>query len=162
MDGGPLVCFRGEVLPEWVDVNDHMNVSFFDRVFDAAEKVLFDELGIDEGYAGRTGYGVFRVEKFIRYEKELRLAHKLEVRSSVLWTDQRRIHHFHEIVNLSVPARSAFCDALSIHVDLSKRKAAMFHLDEVRQRLQDLHRRTMDGPRPPGAIARDFSKRRGA
>ncbi|MGJ4859887.1 thioesterase family protein [Labrys sp. La1] len=123
-DPRPYVSFRGAVEPHWLDVNRHMNVSWYDGVFDSAESDLFDVFGIRDAYIRRTNYSIFRLEKTVRYERELMLGGRLEVRSLVLWTDLKRIHHFHELWNVDQDYRAATAEGVSIHVDLRLRKAA--------------------------------------
>lgn len=122
-DPQPYVSFRGKVEPHWLDTNRHMNVSWYDRVFDCAEGDLFDAFGIRDAYIRRTSYSLFRLEKNIRYERELMVGGQLEVRSLVLWTDLKRIHHFHELWNVDQGYRAATAEGLSIHVDLRLRKS---------------------------------------
>lgn len=159
-DQGPFVGFRGEVQPEWVDVNQHMNVSWYDRVFDAAEKALFDAIGLDEDYVLQSNFGIFRLEKLMRYEKELRLGDRIEVRSIIVLTDHKRIHHFHELMNVGTGARAAFCDGLSIHVDLSLRKAGPIVLARVVDPLSAMAAWHSGLARPAGAVARSFGEGR--
>lgn len=151
---GFFQSYRGTVQADWIDVNDHMNVACYDRVFDAAESRLFDEAGVDETYAGRTGFGLFRLEKMLRYERELRLGEEIAVHSYVLFFDGRFVHHFHELINLSRGIRAAICDGLSIHVDLTQRKAAPVHLADVSDKLAVLQRLHGRVDPPPGVVDR--------
>jgi len=41
---------RGQVLPEWIDINDHMNVAYYLLAFDRAVDVLWSQFGLDEDY----------------------------------------------------------------------------------------------------------------
>ncbi|MCB1462849.1 MAG: thioesterase family protein [Nitratireductor sp.] len=119
----PHVSFRGEVGPDWLDANEHMNVSWYDRVFDEAEMRFFVEFGIEENSIRETGLTFFRLEKLVGYERENMSGDAIEVRSRVIWTDFRRVHHFHEMWNLTRQYRAAHVDAVSIHVDLRTRKS---------------------------------------
>ena len=40
----PFDRFRGEVLPEWIDYNGHMNLAYYTVLFDQATDLLFDGL----------------------------------------------------------------------------------------------------------------------
>lgn len=153
------VTCRGRVLPNWLDANGHMNVSWYDRLFDTAETTFFEEFGIHDDYIRRTGLSIFRLERVIVYEREMMLDDPLEARSRVLWTDLRRIHHFHELWNIQGNFRAAICDAVSIHVDLGTRKSVEAILPEVREPL--LARRVAQGgePFPPGVPRRVNGRR---
>src|SRR5207237_2266774 len=39
----PYERFEGEVLPEWIDYNGHMNLAYYTVLFDYATDLLFDE-----------------------------------------------------------------------------------------------------------------------
>lgn len=120
----PYVGFEGAVEDGWIDVNGHMNVAWYDRVLDIAESNLFEAFGIYEGYTRRTNCGTFRVEKRIRYERELMPGDRLRVESRVATSDQRVLRIAHEIVNLTRGGRAAIAECVSLHVDLAIRRSA--------------------------------------
>ncbi|MCX8570066.1 MULTISPECIES: thioesterase family protein [Hyphomicrobiales] len=155
----PYISYRGQVEPHWLDVNRHMNVSWYDRVFDIAESDLFEVFGIHDDYIRRTSYSFFRLEKSVRYERELMPDAKLEARSLVLWTDLKRVHHFHELWNIDQNYRAATVEGLSIHVDLRLRKAARIVEAAVADPLTRLAQEHARLPWPVGVARRDFRKR---
>ncbi len=120
----PFVGFEGEVAADWIDVNGHMNVGWYDHVFDIAEAALFAAFGVDEDYVRRAAHGMFRLEKLIRYERELVLGDALRIEGRILSNDGRLVKHFHELLNLTKGVRAASASFVSIHVDLSRRKTA--------------------------------------
>jgi acyl-CoA thioester hydrolase len=122
--GGPFVGFEGAVQPAWLDANDHMNVAWYDHVFDIAESALFAAFAIDDGYIRANGRTMFRLEKRVRYERELRGGDRLRVEGRIVGTDERLVKHFHELLNLTTGVRAATAEYVSIHVDLAKRKSA--------------------------------------
>ena len=158
----PLISYRGRVAPNWVDVNRHMNVSWYDRVFDMAEHTLFEAFGIEDGYIARTRLSIFRLERLVRYERELLEADAIEVASRVVWTDFRRVHHFHELRNVAKGYRAASVDALSIHVDLRLRKSAPMSLPETTIPLARLAREHALLPQAEGVLARINGRRTSA
>src|SRR5439155_18206722 len=50
----PYDRFEGEVLPEWIDYNGHMNLAYYTVLFDYATDLLFDELGLGLDYRRTT------------------------------------------------------------------------------------------------------------
>lgn len=154
----PYISFRGKVEPHWLDVNRHMNVSWYDRVFDIAESDLFEVFGIHDDYIRHTSYSFFRLEKSVRYERELMPDARLEARSVVLWTDLKRVHHFHELWNVDQNYRAATVEGLSIHVDLRLRKAARIVERDVADPLTRLAAQHARLPWPKGVARRDFRK----
>ena len=120
----PFTGFKGRVLPDWIDANRHMNVAWYDHVFDMAESALFCAFGVNEGYIARTRHGMFRLEKSIHYEKELVEGEQLRIDSRIVSCDGRLLKHFHELWNESRGMRAATARYVSIHVDLATRKPA--------------------------------------
>lgn len=119
---GHFVSYCGRVGPDWIDANQHMNTSWYDRVFDIAEIRLFEEFGVNDASIKATGFTMFRLEKLVEYRRENMLNDEIEVRSRIVWTDFKRIHQLHEMWNLTRGHRSAYADCISIHVDLRLRK----------------------------------------
>ena len=71
MDGW-LEVARGEVGPETIDYNGHMNVVHYRAAFDASTDGLFAYLGLGpEEYNARTGATLMVVEEHTRYHAEL-------------------------------------------------------------------------------------------
>src|SRR3569832_2413841 len=67
----PFDRFRGEVLPEWIDYNGHMNLAYYTVLFDQATDLLFDELGLGLDYRRDRKLGTFVAETHNLYEREL-------------------------------------------------------------------------------------------
>lgn len=148
--------YTGSVQADWIDANGHMNVSYYDWVFDAGERELFDRFGIHDLYIRTTRRSIFRLEKIIRYERELKEGDRIEVRSFVIWTDMKRIHHFHEIWNINENYRAATNDGLSIHVALELRRSVPIHNQDVSAKLRTM----VDAQsRPAGVIERKDGRR---
>lgn len=156
---GPSVTYRGRVETGWIDVNRHMNVSSYDRVFDLAETAFFAEFGVEDNLIARTQMSFFRLERLVRYERELLPGDILHVHSQIIWTDFRRIHHFHELWNPGTNERAAFVDAISIHVDLRRRRSTEIALPDVRIPLERLVLAHADLPKPEGVLDRINGRR---
>jgi acyl-CoA thioester hydrolase len=143
-----LLTQAGRVLPEWLDVNGHMNSAWYDVVFDRAESALFDAFGIDEDYTRRTGQGVFRLEKRLRYLRELLPDTPFRVQSRITMTDLRHIRHRHHLLHAETGAVMAVKEAHSLHVDLARRKAVPVAHPPVREALSRLAAEHADLPDP--------------
>lgn len=151
--------WQGVVEGGWIDINDHVNVSGYDQLFDAAEERLISLIGIDDDSILSTGLTMFRLERLIVYERELRRGERIETRSRLIWTDFRRIHHFHEVWNLDQNCRAAFADTLAMHVDLRTRRAARFERPESVAMLQRLIAGQAGQPLPSGVVPRVNGRR---
>ena len=131
----PFRLYRATVLPEWIDVNDHMNVERYYGVLYQAQVEVTEYLELGRTYVAARGLSKMVVESNFRFERELRVGEKLEVRSRLLGVDRKRIHFFHELWNLDRDIRAAVGEQIDVHVDLSTRRSAPLP-EEVLARLQ--------------------------
>ena len=58
----PFDRYQGEVLPEWIDANGHMNLAYYIVLFDYATDTLFNAIGIGLDYKDRTNHCTFVAE----------------------------------------------------------------------------------------------------
>ena len=59
----PFEGYEGEVLPQWIDLNGHMNLAYYTVLFDYATDLLFETIGIGREYKRTTNHGTFVAEK---------------------------------------------------------------------------------------------------
>jgi acyl-CoA thioester hydrolase len=122
----PFAGYEGEVLPEWIDFNGHMNLAYYTVLFDYATDLFFDTIGIGRRYKDETGHGTFVVETHNRYERELLAGEIVAVASRILGADQKRIHLAHEMFRRADGARAATQELLFLSIDLRRRRVVPF------------------------------------
>jgi acyl-CoA thioester hydrolase len=122
----PFDRYRGEVLPEWIDANNHMNLAYYTVLFDYATDALFDAIGIGREYKDSTNHGTFAVETHNLYERELLLGDQVRVATQILGMDDKRLHLGHEMFMLASGQRAATQELMYLHVDLAARHAVPF------------------------------------
>jgi acyl-CoA thioester hydrolase len=130
----PFARYEGEVRPEWIDINGHMNLAYYTVLFDCATDLLFEVIGIGRQYKDATGHGTFVVETHNRYERELLVGERMRVASQILGADQKRVHLAHEMFRLADGTRAATQELLFLSIDLSRRRVVPF-LPEAAARL---------------------------
>ena len=130
----PFDRYRGEVLPEWIDINGHMNLAYYSVLFDYATDVLFDMIGIGQKYKRATNHGTFVVETHNIYEQELLVGEQVRVVSQILGADAKRLHLAHEMFRLADERRSATQELMFLSIDLSRRRVVPFP-DETQRRV---------------------------
>ncbi len=134
----PFDRFRGEVRPEWIDHNGHMNLAYYTVLFDYATDLLFDELGLGLGYRRDTQLGTFVAETHNLYERELLVGAKVRVATQILGADGKRLHLGHEMFALdggpNAGQRAATQELMFLHVDLVARRVTPFP-DDLRRRV---------------------------
>ncbi|MCX7381066.1 MAG: thioesterase family protein [Alphaproteobacteria bacterium] len=120
----PFARYEAEVLPAWIDANNHMNMAYYVVIFDLATDEMWDDLGIGIAYKHATSNGTFAARGHIAYENEMLLGERGRVSSRIIGVDSKRLHTAHELFRLHDGKRAATFELLSLHVDLVSRRVA--------------------------------------
>ena len=113
---GPLRLWKGEVLPEWVDANRHMNDGYYAVAFGEASWRVQDHLGLHAEYRERTGGTLYSVEAHLTWDRELALGQRLHIESLVLGADAKRLRVFHRLFATDEGYAAATMDVMMLHV----------------------------------------------
>ncbi len=116
--------FRGRVQPEWIDVNQHMNVAYYVLAFDLGVDALWTRFGISEDSIAKTRGSTFAVEAHITYQAELYLDDEFVVTSEIIAYDSKRIHQLQRMYRNRDATLVATAEWMNLFVDLSVRKVA--------------------------------------
>jgi acyl-CoA thioester hydrolase len=127
----PFVSSQLGIQHDWIDCNGHLNMAFYNVLFDRAVDEAFGLCGLGPDYIRERGGSFFLVESRIRYRRELTLSDKVRVTLQLLDFDDKRLHYCMEIRHASAGWLAAACDNISIHVNLQDRRAAPFPADIV-------------------------------
>ena len=111
-----LRLWTGEVLPEWVDANRHMNDGYYAVAFGEASWRVQDHLGLDAGYRERTGGTLYSVEAHLTWDHELVVGQRLHIESVVLGVDAKRLRVFHRLFATGEGYSAATMDVMMLHV----------------------------------------------
>jgi len=125
----PYARFEGEVRPEWIDYNGHMNLAYYTVLFDYATDLLFDELGLGLDYRRSRLLGTFVAETHNLYERELLVGARVKVATQIAGADDKRLHLAHEMFALDGGHRTACQELMFLHVDLKARRVSPFPPD---------------------------------
>jgi acyl-CoA thioesterase FadM len=141
--------YRADVRPEWIDENDHMNVTYYVTVFTDAAWALLEGCGVEAPTP--EGHSIVTAELHVRYLNEAKVGDPLLVRTRLIGVDAKRCHFFHEMVNADDGTRLATCEEMELRVDLNGPRVVPFS-DEVQMRLRAAHeaQRTLPMPEDVG------------
>ncbi len=114
----------GRVLPEWIDVNNHMNVAFYVLAFDQGVDALWDRFGITDEHIREMNSSTFAVEAHVVYRRELVLDDPYLVTAQILAFDDKRIHQFQRLYHAEEHFLAATAEWMNLHVDLNTRRVA--------------------------------------
>ncbi|MGH7090840.1 MAG: thioesterase family protein, partial [Stellaceae bacterium] len=148
--GAPFDHYRGEVLPEWLDPNGHMNVGFYVVAFDRATDRFCRPLGVAWDYVKHGLGSVFVLEAHATFERELRGGSPIRVTTQLLACDEKRAHLFHSMYHAAEGFLAATNELLLSHVDLASRRSAPWRAETL-ARLQAIAAAHRALPRPAQA-----------
>jgi acyl-CoA thioester hydrolase len=139
---------RIEILPEWTDLNGHLNVAYYVLAFDRATDVIYDHLGIGWSYLERERRSLFTLSMNVDYLREVVAGDSVRVVSRLIDHDDKCIHYFHEMHHAQDGYLAATNELLAIHVNMATRRSEPFPLD-VRERLVAMRSAHATLPFPP-------------
>lgn len=120
---GTFIC-SGTVQPEWIDLNQHMNVAYYVLAFDLAVDALWDSYGITDEYVTESQGSTFAVESHVSYLKELHEGDPYIVTSQILGYDEKRIHQFQRLYHAEKGFLSATAEWMNLHIDMDARRVS--------------------------------------
>ena len=124
-----IQVYRGRVRPEWIDVNEHMNVAYYVLAFDLGVDALWTRFGITDDSIADTGGSTFAVEAHLTYQAELHLDDEFVVTTEILAYDRKRIHQFQRMYRHKDATLVATAEGMNLFVDLAVRKVAEWPAD---------------------------------
>ena len=113
---------QGRVLPEWIDVNGHMNVAYYTLAFDQAIDTLWAEFGITGDHIRAANSSTFTAEMHITYRRELVQDEQFLVTAQVLAFSEKGIHVFLRTYHCDEHYLVATAECVNLHVDLATRR----------------------------------------
>ncbi len=149
----PFVSAVMRVEPGWIDYNGHLNMAYYNVLFDRAIDEAFDLLGCGLAYLKETNHSTFTAEAHVRYLRELHVNDPVRVTFQLLDYDAKRIHYFEELHHAEQGWLSATSENMALHVDMTARKTAPFP-DSVIARLARMKAAHSRLPTPEGAGGR--------
>ncbi len=144
--------FRSSVMqiePQWIDYNAHLNMAYYNVMFDRAIDELWLVLGIGPDYKRRRNNSTFTAECHVRYLREIHLGDPVQISIFLLGADDKRLHTFEEMRHATEGWLSATSENMTMHVDMGMRKTAPFPPD-VRARIDTVVKAHAAIPRPEG------------
>jgi acyl-CoA thioester hydrolase len=145
----PFLSSVMQIEPQWIDYNGHLNMAYYNVMFDRAIDELWLKLGIGPAYMKERHGSTFTAECHVRYLREIHLGDPVRVSILLVAADEKRLHTFEELRHASEGWLSATSENMTIHVDMNTRKTAPFPPD-IRARIEALARTHQSLARPEG------------
>ena len=146
----PYVSRAMDIEKDWIDYNGHLNMAYYNVLFDRAADELVTAAGLGADYVATRNLSYMTAEIHVCYVREIFLETPVAVLLRVLDVDDKRLHVFSELVHATDGWISATSEQMYLHVDLATRRVAPWPAD-VRPALDSLKRAADALPRPQRA-----------
>ena len=122
-----------KVIKDWIDYNDHMNVSYYLLMFDknGADK-LNDIFKMGEHSAKTNKKSTMIVESHITYNQELQLNDEVDINCIYFDHDKKRLQYKMEMIHKKKKYLASTIEILALYVDLKERKVAEFEDEKIK------------------------------
>jgi acyl-CoA thioester hydrolase len=122
-----LPVYRVKIEPEWIDYNGHVRDAYYGLAASYAVDALMDHLGLDAAYRASTHCTLYSLEMHIHFLHEVKASDDLEILTSILDVDRKRIHAGFTFAcsRLAEPAATADMMLLHVHQGLTPASAAL-------------------------------------
>ena len=78
----PFVSSVMKIEPQWIDYNGHLNVAYYNVLFDRAVDEVYELIGLGPDYLKQHAHSTVVAELHVRYLREVHEADLLRVRCS--------------------------------------------------------------------------------
>jgi acyl-CoA thioester hydrolase len=146
----PFVSSPMRVDPAWIDYNGHLNMAYYNVLFDRAVDEVYELLGCGLDYLKEKQNSCYTAEVHLRYLRELRAGDLVRVTFQLLDFDLKRLHYFEELHHAEQGWLSATSENMALHVDVAAIKTVPFP-DTVAKRLAQMKAAHAGLPMPDGA-----------
>jgi acyl-CoA thioester hydrolase len=145
----PFLSSVMRIEPAWIDYNGHLNMAYYNVLFDRAIDELWLELGIGPTYMKERHGSTFTAECHLRYLREIHQDDPVQIAILLVAADEKRLHSFEELRHADEGWLSATSENIHLHVDISARKTAPFPPD-IRSRIERVAEAHRGIARPEG------------
>jgi len=124
----PVISDPMSIEKDWIDYNGHLNMAYYNVLFDRGSDIALDAMGIGLNYAKERRLTIYTAEVHVCYVQELHLDHKVKISFQLLDHDDKRLRTYQEIRHVD-GWLAATSETLSLHVDMAGPKVAPFPAD---------------------------------
>lgn len=117
-----------ELQPDWIDYNGHLNMAYYNVLFDRGCDGFFERMGLGPDYIKERNLTFYTAEAHVRYVREIHLGDKVRVTMRIVDYDAKRVHAIAELLHEDGWV-SATSETMSLHIDMSGPKVAPFPED---------------------------------
>lgn len=124
----PFVSRVMEIEKDWIDYNGHLNMAYYNVLFDRCSDEAFEIMGMGPDYAKTRKLTIYTAEVHVCYVQELHLGDRVTATFHLIDHDEKRLRAYQEIRHVD-GWLAATSESLSLHVDMAGPKVAPFPAD---------------------------------
>jgi acyl-CoA thioester hydrolase len=124
----PLLSPLMDLQSDWIDYNGHLNMAFYNVLFDRGCDFGFEALGMGPEYVDERKLTIYTAEAHVKYEREVHMGDRVQASFQILDYDEKRLHIFQELRHEDGWI-SATSENITLHIDMSGPKVAPFPED---------------------------------
>jgi len=132
--------------PARIDFNGHLNMAYYNVLFDRAADEIFALFGFGPDYRAATNHTTFSAEFHVCYLRELHVDAPVYVTTQLLDFDSKRFHFYQELYHQD-GWLSATGEGLGLHINLDGPKVAPMP-QSAQDVLAQVHKAHRALPRP--------------
>jgi len=136
--------------PEWIDYNGHLNMAYYNVLFDRCIDEAFAVFGLGPDYIKERNASFFTAEVHICYLRELAQSDRVYSVLHFLDWDEKRAHVFQTLHHAEEGWVSATQEQMSLHVDMETKRVSPWP-DDVAAGMAAMHRAHSNHPWPERA-----------
>ena len=122
-----------KIIKEWIDYNNHMNVSYYLLIFDKyGADTLNNIFKMGEHSAKTTGKSTMIVESNITYNQELKVNDEVDINLIYFDHDKKRLQDKMEMIHKEKKYLASTIEILALYVDLNERKVTEFEEEKIK------------------------------
>ncbi|MEM8878786.1 MAG: thioesterase family protein [Pseudomonadota bacterium] len=136
------------IAPEWIDYNGHLNMAYYNVMFDRGADDTFSVFGVGPDYLASRGMTTFTAEAHVTYLREVAPDETIRVATRMLDFDEKRFHFFQEMYAEGDDRVRATSENISLHV-LHAESRVVPMPDDIQDRLRAVWKSHLSLPNAP-------------
>jgi acyl-CoA thioester hydrolase len=124
----PFVSSLMEIEPAWIDYNGHLNMAYYNVLFDRCVDEAFLLLGMGPDYAKSRKLTTYTAEVHVCYVRELHLGSRIRCTLQLIEHDAKRFRFYQELHH-EEGWLAATAESLGLHIDMTGPRVTPFPED---------------------------------
>lgn len=124
----PFLSSTMDIEESWIDYNGHLNMAYYNVLFDRCADEAFALMGMGPDYAASRRLTVYTAEVHVCYVRELHLGDRVQGTFQLIDHDAKRLRSYQEIRHVD-GWLAATSETLTLHIDMGGPKVAPFPAD---------------------------------